>query len=349
MRVLKAAVLSTLLIAGIGTLNAAAATSVPDVCYGTPVVDGVKDAIYDKMQPIETKNVVRGSAIEEPSTAKAWMAWDDDGLYVYAEVTETTPANEAAEEYKQDSVEIFTDEDNSKSTIKDGNDTQYRVTALGSRSMGNAATKDFKSAATKTDYGYTVEMMLPWLQILPTDGTVMGFDILINDALGLERQGMTAWSTEDNTNYVSTKNYGEIRLVFGADYVKKSTGTIRVSVNGYKLDCGETQPFIKEGRTLVPMRAIFEALKCEVCWNEKENAVYTIGNNKLVKIVIDSNIAEVNGEPYTLDVAATTVNDRTVVPLRFIAETLGSDVRYDDALGIVFIKDSVKEETNNEN
>ena len=60
MRVLKAAVLSTLLIAGIGTLNAAAATSVPDVCYGTPVVDGVKDAIYDKMQPIETKNVVRG-------------------------------------------------------------------------------------------------------------------------------------------------------------------------------------------------------------------------------------------------------------------------------------------------
>ena len=321
-----------------GAVCVCAYAAAPEVSYGSPKVDGKKDEIYETMQPIETKKVVSGSSIEDPSSAKAWLAWDNEGLYVYAEVRETTPANEANEEYNQDSVEIFTDEDCSKGGAIDANDTQYRVTSLGSRTLGNAASNDFLSAASTADNGYTVEMKLPWLEILPTEGTVIGFDIMVNDALGAVRQGMRAWSAEANTNYVSTESYGEIRLVFGESYVPwNGTDPLRVSINGYRLDCGETDPVVKDDRTLVPMRAIFEALGSGVAYNEKENAVYAIGNGKLIKLVIDSDTVYINNEPQKLEVPATTINDRTVVPLRFIAETLGADVDYSEEQGIVFI------------
>ncbi len=317
----------------------AAETDIPEAYYGTPVIDGKKDKVYSEMKPLTTKTIDVTSVIDNPSAGKAWVAWDDQGLYVYAEVVEETPANESPEEYKQDSVEVFTDEDNARVMSLDSNDTQYRVTSLGSRTWGNSATKEFKSAAVETEKGYAVEMMLPWLEILPNDGTVIGFDFLVNDALGAERQGMSGWFATDNANYMTTENYGEIRLVVGEDAVMEKHDAIRVSINGYKLDCGETNPFIESGRTLVPMRAIFEALDCEVCYNEKERAVYTVGNGKLVKLVIDSNIAEINGEPCELDVSAKIVNGRTVVPLRFIAETLDKDVDYNGDMGVVFIKD----------
>lgn len=338
MRILKSVIgiIFGLLVIGAGCVYAY--PELPEVFYGSPTVDGKKDSLYDAMEPLETKNVIAGATIDNPSSAKVWLAWDNDGLYVYAEVNETTPANEAKEEYKQDSIEIFTDEDNKKSTVVDTNDTQYRVTSLGSRTLGNAASNSFKSAVSSTEDGYTVEVKLPWLEILPTEGTVIGFDILVNDALGAVRQGMRAWSTKDNTNYISTKNYGEIKLALGDNYVPwNGTDPLRVSINGYNLDCKETVPVVKNGRTLVPMRVIFEALNCGVAYDETENAVYAIGNGKLIKILIDSDIAYVNEEPQKLDVTATTINDRTVVPLRFVAETLDADVEYSEAHGVVFI------------
>lgn len=337
MKILRAAVgmIFGVLIVSAGAYAAPAPT---EVFYGSPVVDGKRDSVYETMKPLETKNVITGSATENPSSARVWLAWDNDGLYVYAEVNETTPANEASEEYKQDSIEIFTDEDNRKSTTVDKNDTQYRVTSLGSRTMGNAASGSFKSEVSTIENGYTVEVKLPWLEILPTEGTVIGFDVLVNDALGAVRQGMRAWSTKNNTNYISTKNYGEIRLAFGDGYIPwNGTDPLRVSVNGFRLDCGDTAPVVRDGRTLVPVRAIFEALNCGVAYNETENAVYAIGNGKLMKIIIDSDTVYVNGEPQKLEAAATTINDRTVVPLRFIAETLGAEVEYNEQQGVVFI------------
>ena len=343
MKILKAAAGMIFGLLLIGAADVYAASAPTEVCYGSPVIDGSKDAVYDTMEPLETKNVIVASKTGEQSSAKVWLAWDNDGLYVYAEVSETTPANESSEEYKQDSIEIFTNEDNIKSTTVDSNDTQYRVTSLGSRTLGNAASSSFQSAAAAIEGGYTVEVRLPWIEILPTEGTVIGFDFLVNDGLGAERQGMKAWSTKDNTNYISTKNYGEIKLVFGGGYVPwNGTDSLRVSIDGYRLDCGDTAPIVTNGRTLVPMRAIFEALNSGVAYNEAEKAVYAIGNGKLIKIVIGSDTVYVNEEAQKLDTAAALINDRTVVPLRFIAETLGAEVDYDELQGVIFISKNEK-------
>lgn len=338
MRILKAAAGVIFILALTGAALVCAEAAPVEVSFGSPKVDGVRDALYEAMKPIETKNVITGSSIDNPSSAKAWLAWDNDGLYIYAEVNEITPANEASEQYKQDSIEIFTDEDNSKSKIIDGNDTQYRVTSLGSRTLGNAAAADFLSAVSSTEGGYSVEVMLPWLEIMPADGVVMGLDILVNDALGAVRQGMRAWSTHDNTNYVSTQSYGEIKLVTGENYVPwNGSDPLRVSVDGRRLDCMGISPVIKNGRTLVPMRAVFEALSCGVSYNDEEDTVYAIGNEKLIKIVIDSDTAYINNEAHKLETAAEIMNGRTLVPLRFVAETLGASVEYDERQGAVFI------------
>ncbi|MBP3362133.1 MAG: hypothetical protein J6N52_14885 [Clostridia bacterium] len=338
MKVLKAAAGVIFALLAVMTSWVFAAAAPTEVSYASPVIDGKKDAVYELSEPIETKNVIAGATTENPSTAKVWLAWDKSGLYVYAEVIEATPANEASEEYKQDSIEIFTDEDNKKSTVIDSNDTQYRVTSLGSRTLGNAASSSFESSVSTITDGYTVEVKLPWLEILPADGTVIGFDVLVNDALGSVRQGMKTWNTTDNTNFISTKNYGEIKLVLGEEYVPwNAANPLAVSVNGYRLDCGDTPPVIRNDRALVPMRAIFEALNCGVAYNEAERAVYAIGSGKLIKIIIGSDVVYVNDEPQQLEAAAEIINDRTVVPLRFIAESLGAEVNYDERQGAIFI------------
>ena len=76
------------------------------------------------------------------------------------------------------------------------------------------------------------------------------------------------------------------------------------------------------GRTLVPMRAIFEYLGAEVTWdNDTRTATGTL-NDTVVTIQIDNTTAYVNGVPYTLDVPAQIIGNRTMVPARFVSESL---------------------------
>jgi len=103
-----------------------------------------------------------------------------------------------------------------------------------------------------------------------------------------------------------------------------ATETPTVKVDGSLIDFPDQQPVIRNGRTLVPVRFIAEALGYDVKWNDKTNSA-VIDNGKIV-MTIDSAIAEVNGKSVTLDTAPTLLNDRTMVPLRIIAETLNCTV-----------------------
>ena len=110
-------------------------------------------------------------------------------------------------------------------------------------------------------------------------------------------------------------------------------------VNGKKeeVDPGRgTKPVIiaKWGRTVVPIRAIVEAIGGKVQWNNKEKKVIILFNDTTIELWIGKNSARVNGK-YRLidadnpDVTPIILNDRTMVPIRFVAETLGCDVKWD--------------------
>ncbi|WP_422486032.1 copper amine oxidase N-terminal domain-containing protein [Gudongella sp. DL1XJH-153] len=109
----------------------------------------------------------------------------------------------------------------------------------------------------------------------------------------------------------------------GIDYTRSEA--IRVVIDGEDLQF-DVAPRISGGRTLVPMRAIFEEFGLEVSWNEEERTVTGEGEGLVVRFEIDSNQATVNGLVHTLDAPATIIDGRTMVPLRFLSEALGYNV-----------------------
>ena len=116
--------------------------------------------------------------------------------------------------------------------------------------------------------------------------------------------------------------------------------TITINDTALVIAEGDTNPFIEDGRTLVPMRAIFEALGATVEWDEKNRRVTANDPVKDTTIVltIDSNVMLVDDGKIELDVPAKIVNDRTMVPVRAIAEGLGCEVTWDDDSRTVYIE-----------
>lgn len=107
---------------------------------------------------------------------------------------------------------------------------------------------------------------------------------------------------------------------------------------GIKLDksylYSDAAPVLVNGRTLVPMRVIFEKLGAKIDWDEAAQTVTgtrinEIGEATTVKLTIDSDIAYVNDVETKLDSAPILASDRTMVPIRFIAESLGATVGWD--------------------
>ena len=103
-----------------------------------------------------------------------------------------------------------------------------------------------------------------------------------------------------------------------------STKDITVKVNDTVIRFPDQKPIIQNERTLVPIRFVAEALEYDVDWNEKDNTA-VIDDGKII-LYIGTNKAKINGKSVTLDVASTVVRDRTMVPLRVIAETLDCSV-----------------------
>ncbi len=104
----------------------------------------------------------------------------------------------------------------------------------------------------------------------------------------------------------------------------------------------DTPPAIVDGRTLVPVRAIFEAIGATVEWDNDTRTATGIRNGVIVTIQIDNATAYVNGEARTLDVPAQIINSRTMVPARFISEAMGCDVTWYQPTETVGVADKTK-------
>ena len=111
--------------------------------------------------------------------------------------------------------------------------------------------------------------------------------------------------------------------------VSAFAATPTVYVDGEKL-VTDVEPFIEEDRTMVPMRAIFEAVGASVTWDQDTKTVISIKNSEttqnVVVLQIGNTSAFVNSESVALDVPAKVINDRTFVPLRFVMESLDANV-----------------------
>ncbi len=130
-----------------------------------------------------------------------------------------------------------------------------------------------------------------------------------------------------------------IVLLISSTTLIHADDSIKVTVNGELIDF-DVAPTIINERTLVPIRAIFESLGATVEWNGETRTVIGRKGNITIELPIDSKISRKNGVDIELDVPATILNERTFVPARFIAESMGANVTWDDSTRTVIITSS---------
>ena len=116
---------------------------------------------------------------------------------------------------------------------------------------------------------------------------------------------------------------------------------IKVVYNDKAIDF-DVPPQIINDRTMVPLRAIFEAIGATVSWDGETRTVTAEKDGVKISLTID--VAEIvkNDQKIALDVAPVIVNDRTLVPVRAICESFGSTVDFDAENLTVIIADEAK-------
>lgn len=115
---------------------------------------------------------------------------------------------------------------------------------------------------------------------------------------------------------------------------------ISIVVGGEKL-ATDVAPVIINGRTLVPLRAIFEALDATVEWNNDTRTVTAAKDDTVISLAIGEDVMKVNGADVKLDVQAQIVDGRTMIPVRAVSEALDCEVSWNNDSRTVRIKTDV--------
>ena len=125
----------------------------------------------------------------------------------------------------------------------------------------------------------------------------------------------------DNIKYGEVSEFENIGL---------SDKYVKVKLNGEYLSFA-TPPVIKDDRTLIPVRFLYERAGAEVIWNHENRSVTILHNENKIELAIGDSVAYVNGEAKTMDVPAALLGNKTMIPLRFISEELGFNVEWNEA------------------
>ncbi len=126
----------------------------------------------------------------------------------------------------------------------------------------------------------------------------------------------------------------EVLSMMDAKFSAMDAGKIKVKGNPLKSD---VSPVITQGRTLVPIRAIAEAFGALVDWDEGMFLVIIDTDDTTILLKIGDQLYVVNDEVKEMDTTALLFQDRTMVPLRFVAEALGYNVHWDAATNQITI------------
>ncbi|MCR4435472.1 MAG: glycosyl hydrolase family 18 protein [Clostridiales bacterium] len=117
---------------------------------------------------------------------------------------------------------------------------------------------------------------------------------------------------------------------------------VAVVVNGERVYT-DTPAEIRNDRTLVPVRGIFEKMGADVQWDESTQKVSVSYKTKTIKLQIGNTTAVINNVAAKMDVAPVISNNRTLIPLRFISENIGMLVRWAPETRMAFITDPAYE------
>ncbi|GFN33498.1 sugar-binding protein [Paenibacillus xylaniclasticus] len=175
--------------------------------FGSPVIDGNTDPIWNKAQAVSPLHV--SSNIDTSATFKA--LWDDRALYILAEVKDSDLSVQSGTPYMQDSVEVFLDENNNKTQEYGPDDLHFRVNYENLLTVDNGTAERYYTAARRTKDGYIIEARIA-LNTKPDNGKVLGIELQVNAAQGTERIGTINVFDSTGTAWNDTTKFGEVLL-----------------------------------------------------------------------------------------------------------------------------------------
>lgn len=191
--------------------------------FGSPVIDGKIDGAWSKAQVVTPKVVT--PKMTTKATFKA--LWDDNAIYLLAEVKDKDLSVKSGTPYMQDSMEIFLDENNDKTQEYGLDDLHFRVNLENSQSVDTGDAGRFYTATTKVKDGYIVEARIA-LKTKPSNNKILGIELQINDAKGTERIGTINLFDSTGSAWNNTKTFGEVLLT------GKTSGAVS-GLNPYEL------------------------------------------------------------------------------------------------------------------
>ncbi|UNK19630.1 stalk domain-containing protein [Paenibacillus sp. N3/727] len=127
-------------------------------------------------------------------------------------------------------------------------------------------------------------------------------------------------------------------LIFPMLFQSQAQAAVKfnILIDGVRLTTSQA-PVMIQGRVMLPMRAIFEALDAKVKWNQKTQTVTAVREGTTIVLKINSKTATINNQSVRLDVPAKNLRGATMVPVRFVSESLGEKVGWNSKTKTVSI------------
>ncbi|WP_349654881.1 endo-1,4-beta-xylanase [Neobacillus sp. DY30] len=178
---------------------------------GTPMIDGTVDGIWSKAAELP---INRFQMAWQGANGVSKVLWDKENLYVLIQVSDSQLDKSSPNPWEQDSIEVFVDENNAKTSSYEDGDGQYRVNFDNETSFNPVRIGEgFESATKASGNGYTVEVKIPFKTITPDNNTKIGFDVQINDGKDGARQSAATWNDLTGLGYQDTSVFGVLTLI----------------------------------------------------------------------------------------------------------------------------------------
>lgn len=125
-------------------------------------------------------------------------------------------------------------------------------------------------------------------------------------------------------------------LVLSVSVTTFASDTIYVILDGSYIEF-DVSPQIINGRTMVPIRAIFEKMGATVEWDVNTSSAICTKGDTVVKMTINSMDMYINNQVTKMDISPVVINERTLAPARYVAEAFGADVQWSQKNNTVVI------------
>lgn len=185
--------------------------------YGTPVVDGKIDSVWNNANYYTVNNCNKTGG----ELYKGWfkVMWDEENIYVLAKVYSTQLDDSHSSAWYHDSIDVYIDENCGRTKPYEEDDYQIRTNFNGVISGNNYFDfKKVKAGTGRFDNGFIAEMSFPLYTITPKEGLTVGFEVLMtaSQTIGIEMREYL-WNTKSNWLYNDTNCYGNLKLAKKVD------------------------------------------------------------------------------------------------------------------------------------